>query len=139
MDDTFDDRVKKAYDEAMAKEWWKGKYAAMNHHEYFAEGVQSWFNNNRQPDHDHNHVDTRKELREYDPGLAALCLEVFGDTALVYSRPATRLRAHLAGYDPSQAPTFAWPKRLGDAQRKIREDVANRSGDQAATVTPPDF
>ena len=34
----------------------------MNHHEYFAEGVQSWFDNNRENDHDHNHVNTRAEL-----------------------------------------------------------------------------
>ncbi|MCH8215687.1 MAG: hypothetical protein IH892_02820 [Planctomycetes bacterium] len=45
----------------------------MNHAEYFAEGVQSWFNNNRPPDHDHNYVDTRKELKEYDPELATMC------------------------------------------------------------------
>ena len=38
---------------------WKGKYASVNHHEYFAEGVQSWFDNNRENDHDHNHVNTR--------------------------------------------------------------------------------
>ena len=44
--------------------------AAVNHHEYFAEGVQSWFDNNRVNDHDHNHVNTRALLLEYDPGLA---------------------------------------------------------------------
>ena len=44
----------------------------MNDREYFAEGVQSWFDNNREPDHDHNHVNTRAELIEYDPALAAL-------------------------------------------------------------------
>ena len=30
------------------------------------EGVQSWFNTNRENDHDHNHVDTREELKQYD-------------------------------------------------------------------------
>ena len=76
---------------------WKGKYAATNHHEYFAEGVQSWFDNNRENDHDHNHVNTRAELIEYDPGLAAMCREVFGDTELKYTKPATRLTGHMAG------------------------------------------
>ena len=47
-----------------------------------------------------------KELMEYDPRLAKLCEEVFGDTELVYTKPATRLDGHLAGYDPSKAPTF---------------------------------
>ena len=91
---------------------WKGKYASVNHHEYFAEGVQSWFDNDRKNDHDHNHVNTRALLLEYDPRLAALCREVFGDTVIRYTKPATRLRDHLAGYDPSKAPRFTWPDRL---------------------------
>jgi len=105
---------------------WKGKYASVNHHEYFAEGVQSWFDNIRPPDHDHNHVDTRAEVKEYDPQLAALVEEVFGDTQLVYTKPAERLNGHLAGYDPRKAPRFSWPERVKAAQRKIREEVEAR-------------
>jgi hypothetical protein len=120
VDKTFDKRVKAAYDDAMKNGLWKGKYAATNHHEYFAEGMQSWFDNNRENDHDHNHVNTRKELLEYDPGLAALCKEVFGDTELVYTKPATRLKDHLAGYDPSKAPRFQWPERLKKSNEEIR-------------------
>jgi hypothetical protein len=120
LDPSFDARLKAVYDEAMNKGLWKGKYAARNHHEYFAEGVQSWFNNNRKPDHDHNHVDTRKELREYDPGLAAICEEVYGDTEFVYTRPQTRLRDHLKGYNPDRAPRFEWPERLKDFE-KLKE------------------
>ena len=127
VDPTFDDRLKAAYERAMEAGLWKTKYASVNHAEYFAEGVQSWFNNNRPPDHDHNHVDTRKELREYDPGLAALCEEVFGDTELVYTKPATRLTGHLDGYDPSKAPKFVWPERLTKAKEEIREKARNRS------------
>ena len=57
----------------MSEGLWKTKYAAVNSREYFAEGVQSWFNNNRPPDHDHNHVDTRKELIEYEyPGFESM-------------------------------------------------------------------
>ena len=127
VDRTFDERVKSAYDKAMAAGLWKGKYASVNHHEYFAEGVQSWFDNNRPPDHDHNHVDTREELLEYDSGLAALCQEVFGPTVLKYTKPATRLTGHLAGYDPSQAPTFVWPARLQQAKDEIRRQAQRRS------------
>jgi hypothetical protein len=112
LDPTFDARVKKAYDSAMKKGLWKDKYASQNHNEYFAEGVQSWFDNNRPPDHDHNHVDTRTELKDYDPTLASLCQEVFGDTELKYSKPVTRLSGHLEGYDPLKAPAFHWPQRL---------------------------
>ncbi len=126
VDQTFDRRLKKAYDSAMAQGLWAGVYASTNHHEYFAEGVQSWFNNNRPPDHDHNHVDTRKELREYDPGLADLCEEVFGDTKLVYTKPATRLTGHLAGYDPKTAPKFNWPERLQKQRDEIRKKAQAR-------------
>jgi hypothetical protein len=126
VDATFDDRLKAAYDQAIAAGLWKTKYASTNKAEYWAEGVQSWFNNNRPPDHDHNHVDTREELHEYDPQLAALCEEVFGNTTLTYTKPATRLKDHLLGFDPSKSPTFEWPKRLDEVKRKIREDAENR-------------
>jgi hypothetical protein len=132
IDPTFDNRVKQAFDDAKAKGLWLGKYAGTNHHEYFAEGVQSWFSNNRENDHDHNHVNTREELVAYDPGLAALCREVFGDTKLVYTKPATRLRDHLVGYDPSKSPKFVWPERLLKVKEEIREKARQRS-EAAAT------
>lgn len=126
VDPSFDRRLKATYDAALAAGLWKGKYASVNHHEYFAEGVQSWFDDNRENDHDHNHVNTRAELLEYDPGLAAMCREVFGDTRLRYTKPATRLNGHMAGYDPSQAPTFVWPQRLATAKAAIRARAVAR-------------
>lgn len=126
VDPTFDERVERAYDDAMANDLWEGKYASTNHHEYFAEGVQSWFDDNRENDHDHNHVNTREELREYDPQLAALCEEVFGDTELKYTKPTTRLHDHLEGYDPSLSPKFEWPARLDQVRAEIREKAKNR-------------
>lgn len=126
VDPTFDDRLKQAYEQAMQQGLWKSKYASVNHHEYFAEGVQSWFDNNREDDHDHNHVNTRQELIEYDPGLAELCREVFGETQLQYTKPQTRLKGHLEGYDPSTAPTFVWPERLKHAQREILRRAQSR-------------
>jgi hypothetical protein len=134
VDPTFDSRLKKTYEAAMTAGLWKGKYAATNHHEYFAEGVQSWFDNNRFNDHDHNHVHLRSQLIEYDPGLAAMCREVFGDTELKYSKPTTRLTGHMAGYDPSQAPTFKWPERLLAAKAEIHRQAVER--DQKANGKP---
>jgi hypothetical protein len=127
VDATFDQRVKASYDAAMKAGLWKGKYASVNHHEYFAEGVQSWFDNNRENDHDHNHVNTRAELLDYDPGLATLCREVFGDTVLKYTKPQTRLTGHLEGYDPKQAPKFTWPPHLEKARELIRAKARARS------------
>jgi hypothetical protein len=138
VDPTFDVRLKKTYDAAMKAGLWKGKYAAVNHHEYFAEGVQSWFDDNRENDHDHNHVDTRAELLEYDPGLAAICREVFGSTEFQYTKPATRLRDHLAGYDPSKAPTFVWPERLSAIKQAIRTQATERDRKANAAPAPAD-
>ncbi len=130
LDSSFDDRLKQSYDRAMSQRLWESKYASTNHAEYFAEGVQSWFNNNRQPDHDHNHVDTRAELKEYDPGLAAICEEVFGKTKLIYTKPVTRLTEHLAGYEPEKSPRFRWPERLQKSKQKIREGVKKQGSNR---------
>lgn len=119
VDASFDDRLKQTYEDAMAAGLWKSKYAASNKNEYWAEGVQSWFNNNRQPDNAHNHVDTREELKEYDPGLAALCEEVFGQTKLIYTKPTTRLTDHMTGFDPKKSPSFKWPEQINEV--KIRK------------------
>jgi imidazolonepropionase-like amidohydrolase len=123
VDTTFDKRLGKTYKAAMAKRLWKSKYAANNKAEYWAEGVQSWFNTNRPPDHDHNHVDTREELKAYDPGLAKLVGEIFGDSEWRYKRPSQRKSpGHLQGFDPLKTPTFKWPKELNDFYLKhIRE------------------
>jgi hypothetical protein len=130
VDPTFDTRLKAAYDAAMKAGLWKGKYASVNHHEYFAVGVAAWYGHNRFNDFDHNHVHLRSQLIEYDPGLAALCREVFGDATPQYTRPATRLTGHMAGYDPAKAPTFEWPERLKQAKAACRAAAVAR--DKAA-------
>ena len=70
----------------------------------------------------------RKELKEYDPGLAKLCEEVFGDTELVCTKPATRLGGLLTGYDPSKARRFRWPARLDEAREEIMRKARSRGG-----------
>lgn len=133
VDPTFDTRLKAAFDGAMKAGLWRGAYASSNHHEYWAEGVQSWFDNNRQNDAQHNHVDTRDELIAYDAGLAALCREVFGGTVLKYTKPQTRLKGHLADYDPAKAPKFVWPARLMKARGLIKQDQRRRFEEATGT------
>lgn len=111
LDPTFDARLKAAFQSAISRGLWKGTYAGTDHLEYWAEGVQDWFDDNRQNDALHNHVNTRAELKAYDPALATLCAEVFGDRPWRYRKPAGRDaagRAHLAGFDATQAPRFVW-------------------------------
>jgi hypothetical protein len=109
LDPGFNKRLKGLYDAALAKGLWKGTYAASSVAEYWAEGVQSWFDTNRHDDSSHNHVDTREELKEYDPDLAALIAESFPNTEFRYVRPDRRKDlGHLQGFDRKAAPRFAW-------------------------------
>lgn len=111
LDPTFDKRLKTAYESARERGLWKGTYAGSDRSEYWAEAVQCWFDNNRESDALHNHVNTRAELKEYDPGLAALCAEVFGENPWRYQKAMQRepaARKHLEGFDPSQSPRFHW-------------------------------
>ncbi len=98
-------------------------YASKNKAEYFAEGMQAWFDTNRTMDHDHNHIHTRAQLKEYDPGLAELCAEILGDTEWRFVSP--RLRAgqeHLAGYDPETAPVVAESDFIDNAAQDYYDD-----------------
>lgn len=116
VDPTFDDRLDAAYRAALDEGLWTGTYAATNRAEYWAEAVQSWFDTNRKDDHDHNHVNTREELRAYDPRLAALVEEVLGDPSWRYVPPARRAApAHLEGFDRAAAGEFAWPASAPDS------------------------
>jgi cyclophilin family peptidyl-prolyl cis-trans isomerase len=111
LDPGFKDRVRAAYGRAMEAGLWRRTYAATDVEEYWAEGVQDWFDNNRQNDAQHNAVNTRTELKAYDPALAALCAEVFGEIPWRYAKPMDRPeaeRAHLAGFDPAKSPRFRW-------------------------------
>ena len=113
IDPQFADKLRRAYDHARETGLWKNTYAATNPNEYWAEGVQSWFDCNRQSDAVHNHVDTREELIAYDPGLADLIKSVFRVGDWRYQRPARRTDpAHLKGYVPASAPRFAWDPEL---------------------------
>jgi hypothetical protein len=79
-----------AYHDAMARGLWKDTYAAANMNEYWAEGVQSWFDTNLQsdpPNGVHGPVNTRAELVAYDPALAKLVAQVFPADAWRYSCP----------------------------------------------------
>jgi hypothetical protein len=83
----------------------KDCYASKNRGEFFAEGVQCWFNTNRTMDHDHNHISTRDQLKAYDPDLAKFCEEVLGNGEWRFVSPRKRAgKDHLAGYDPAKAP-----------------------------------
>jgi hypothetical protein len=71
-DPEFNSKLQGMLDDARSKGKWADTYAVTNLEEYWAEGVQSWFNANAdvpEPDGKHNHVNTRRELKKYDRPL----------------------------------------------------------------------
>ncbi len=86
-DDTFNSRLADAWVAAVDDGLWADTYAIGNPDEYFAEGVQSFFDTNLADDFQHNHVDTREELAEYDPVLHALIVEAVGEPDWRWSCP----------------------------------------------------
>ena len=86
VDPVTDASIERAYQVAIASGLWQNTLAEINSYEYWAEGVQSFFDANLEEPDDrpanssHNHVDTREELRAYDPDLHNIAIAVFGNT-----------------------------------------------------------
>ncbi|HAB15431.1 MAG TPA: hypothetical protein DCE44_03165 [Verrucomicrobiales bacterium] len=147
LDPTFDARLAAAFSGATNQGLWQGTYAASDRHEYWAEAVQSWFDDNRENDALHNHVNTRVELKAYDPGVAGLCAEVFGDGPWRYTKPQFRGsddRAHLVGFNSTEAPRFRWRNEPVSARPRVLlqtalGDVEFELSAQVAPVTVTNF
>ena len=80
VDPAFDNELEKVFKVALANGLWKNTYAASNSAEYFAEGVQDWFNLNTESipgDGIHNEINTREELKNYDPALYEIIKRYF--------------------------------------------------------------
>ena len=86
LEPEWDGRVRAAYDAAMDAGLWADTYAATRFEQYWAEGVQGFYDGNREiaspdPDRLHTEINTRVELRAYDPELAAIIAEYVLDDA----------------------------------------------------------
>ncbi len=83
VENDFETRLNNIFTNAINSGKWLNTYAATNIAEYWAEGVQSWFNVNAQsspPNGIHNHVNTRNELLQYDPDLHNLISEFLNES-----------------------------------------------------------
>ena len=138
LDHTFQERLEDIFAKAIKKGLWKGTYAATNEMEYWAEGVQSWYGSNRQNDFEHNHVNTRKELQDYDPALAKLIEEVFGPRKWIYRKPSERKPAspHMKGFDLAKETAFEWPQRLLDWQKLYERGLVSLAPEGAPEIAP---
>ncbi len=91
IDPQFEPRLQRLYRQAQQRGLWRMTYAGRDFKEYWAEGVQSWFDANLEadpPNGIHNQVNTREELERYDSELAALIAEVFVQTPWRWKPPA---------------------------------------------------
>ncbi len=139
---TFDNRLEIAYNTAMAKGLWQGTYASSDRREYWAEATQAWFNTEDAPDdnsYNRSHVNTRTELKNYDPPLAALLAEIYGDGNWRYTPPAARIHLpHLHGFNPDDVPTFMHPPELEELERQFRNPNSD-GGDKWVDLRPYDL
>ena len=88
----FNYQLEKVYAIAVSKGLWANTYAISNSKEYWAEGVQNWYDINREAiptDGIHNHVNTKEELKEYDIDLYNLI-----DT--YFEKPSGKVSCHSA-------------------------------------------
>ena len=92
IDSTFNNLLQEKLDNAIAKGKYKKMYAATNLYEYWAEGVQNWFNVNAEvkvPDGKHNWVNTREDMKKYDPDLYEIVARYFPEFEKSPSRHST--------------------------------------------------
>ncbi len=78
LDIEFDQRIRKLYDEAMSKGLWKGTAAARNSIEYWAAGVEAYFDaaGSGTPPHGADRpITSREALKAHDPNLFTLVEE----------------------------------------------------------------
>ena len=137
VDPTFDTRLKIAYDAAVEKGLWQGTYAASDRKEYWAEGTHAWFYPKGGGSFN-NYGNTRDALKAYDPGLASLLAEIYGDTEWRYTPPAVRLHLpHLQGFNPENSPTFRHRPELEELNRQFR-DPNSDGGDNWVDLRPYD-
>jgi len=134
LDETFRPRLKALHEQAKETGRFRG-YGMGSMGEFWAEGVQSWFNCNRGgglealgPNGEHLcHINTRDQMKTHMPALAKLIDESFRQNPWVYVPVLERLgQPHLAGYDPAKAPTFRWPPKVIEAFNRIEAEKAEK-------------
>lgn len=85
IDDSKSWDIEYAYKNAMSAGLWGKSYGKRNSDEYWAEGVQIWFD--AKPNSLGDGINTRDELKKYDLELAALLERVWGDGPWKYTCP----------------------------------------------------
>ncbi len=132
LDPTFEERLQMTYEAAMKKGLWQGTYASSDIREYWAESTQAWFHHNTPGSFknlDPIRHTTRQALKLYDPELAALLAEVYGDRQWRYTPLETRTHLpHLQGFNPQDSPIFEGWSELEDTYRQLKNPNSDGNG-----------
>ncbi len=119
---------KGAYEAAMDQGLWQGTYASSDRREYWAESTHAWF----YPDHSYSFNqfgNTRQDLKKYDPGVANLLTEIYGDHPWQYTLTTTRTHLpHLQGFNPQDSPTFVGFPELEAIFQQLRIPHSDGNG-----------
>ena len=134
VDKTFKTRLKALHAKAKQAGRFSG-YGMSKPGEFWAEGVQSWFNCNRagglavrKPGGKrHLQINTRDQLKTHMPEYAKFLAEALGGNKWTYTPAIQRLhQPHLKGYDPAKAPVFKWPRKVIEAFNRIEAEKAKK-------------
>ena len=150
LDKKFDAHLRALYDKAKQSGRFRGYAIEGGHSEFWAEGVQAWFNCNGTirpksgggqssfevlgPKGEHVcHLTRREQMRKHMPEFAKLIDNSFRQNKWVYVPVAKRLNEpHLRGFDPAKAPTFRWPPAVVEAYNRIEaENKAAKEAEKA--------
>ena len=143
LGEEFNVRLRELYDEAKQSGRFAGYAIEGGVAEFWAEGVQAWFNCNGtiRPESGGGqssfevlglkgehicHLQTRQQMQIRLPEFAKLLDSTFRQNRWVYVPVAKRLdERHLSGFDPADAPEFSWPPAVIEAFHRIEAERAN--------------
>ncbi|NQT37143.1 MAG: hypothetical protein HQ581_06620, partial [Planctomycetes bacterium] len=143
-DEGFNLRLKALYDQAKEGGRFRGYAIEGGIGEFWAEGVQAWFNCNGTirpksgggqssfeilgPQGEHVcHLRTREQIMTHMPQYAELLDHAFRQNQWVYVPVANRLdEPHLSGFDPAKAPEFRWPAAVIEAFDRVEAEKAKK-------------
>jgi len=144
IDEQFNARLAALYDKAEQSGRFRGYAIEGGIGEFWAEGVQAWFNCNGTirpkagggqssfevlgPQGEHVcHIATRAQLKTHLPEYARLLDDSFRQNEWLYVPVAKRLNEpHLRGFDPAKAPTFRWPPEVVRAFNRFKAKEAKK-------------
>ena len=137
LDKGYRERFMEIYNNARKSRRFRGYAIGGGPGEFWAEGVQAWFNCNGTirpesgggqssfevigPKGEHIcHLTNRDQVKKYMPEYAKLLDESFGHNPWVYTPIEKRLhQPHLRGFDPAKAPVFRWPPEVVAKYKKL--------------------